>query len=137
MIVARTSALGLLPLSEALERINAYSDTGAEALMLVGARRGKPDIQAVHEVTSLPLCVLSPPPEARDDQEFLDNNGVRILMLGNPTFAVAVKAIHDSLKFLQGGGKQEELADHMAPAELLRSVNRTNEYMMWQEDYLR
>jgi carboxyvinyl-carboxyphosphonate phosphorylmutase len=137
VIVARTSALGLLPLPEAPERIKAYSDTGAEALMLVGARRGKPDIEAVHEVTPLPLCVLSPPPDARDDSEFLAAKGVRILMLGNPTFAVAVKAIHDSLKFLQDGGKQEDLADRMAAPELLRAVNRTDEYLQWQEEYLR
>ena len=137
VIVARTSALGQLPLAEALERVKAYSQTGAEALMLVGARRGKADIEAVHQVTSLPLCVLSPPPDARDDAEFLAANGVRILMLGNPTFAVAVRAVHDSLKFLQDGGKQEELEDRMAPAELLRAVNRTDEYIRWQEEYQR
>jgi len=135
VIVARTSALGQLPLPEALERIKAYSQTGAEALMLVEARRGKADIEAVHQVTSLPLCVLSPPPDARDDAGFLASNGVRILMLGNPTFAVAVRAIHDSLKFLQDGGKQEELEERMASAELLRAVNRTEEYIGWQEEY--
>ena len=57
-------------------------------------------------------------------------------MLGNPTFAVAVQAIHDSLKFLQDGGKQEELEDRMASAELLRAVNRTDEYIRWQDEYL-
>ena len=83
----------------------------------------------------MPLCVLSPPPDARDDAGFLASNGVRILMLGNPTFAVAVRAIHDSLKFLQDGGKQEELEERMASAELLRAVNRTEEYIGWQEEY--
>ena len=136
VIVARTSALAQLPLEEALERIRAYSETGAEALMLVGARRGKPDIEAVPQVTSLPLCVLSPPPDARDDAEFLAGHGVRILMLGNLTFAVAVRAIYDSLDFLKNGGKQEELEDRMAPAQLLRAVNRTDEYLGWQDEYL-
>jgi hypothetical protein len=34
--------------------------------------------------------VLNPPPEVRNDPDFLAAHGVRILMLGNPTFAVAV-----------------------------------------------
>src|SRR2546426_942100 len=41
VIVARTSALAECSLDEALDRIRAYTDTGAEALMLVGVRRGR------------------------------------------------------------------------------------------------
>ena len=135
VIVARTSALSEVSLDEALSRIKAYSDTGAEALMLVGAKRGKEDISAVHKVTSLPICVLSPPTDTRDDSDFLDANGVRILMLGNPTFAVAVQAIYDSLAALNNGIKQEELTDRMASSELLREVNKTDEYLNWQLEY--
>ena len=136
VIVARSAALGLCPLDEALDRISAYSQTGAEALMLTGSR-SREQIEAVHEVTDLPLCVLSPPADARNDQAFLDSHGVRILMLGNPTYAVAVKAIHDSLRHLGDGGALEELADLQAPPELLRQVNRTDEFIALQERYLR
>ncbi len=136
VIVARTAALGLVPLDEALERIRAYSQTGAEALMLTGSR-SREQIEAVHQVTSLPLCVLSPPADARNDDAFLAANGVRILMLGNPTFAVAVQAIYDSLKHLKDGGSLEDLADRQAAPELLRQVNRTDEFMALQERYLR
>ena len=137
VIVARTAALGQCPLDEALDRIRAYSQTGAEALMVVGMPRGRADIEAIHQATSLPLCLLSPPPEARNDPEFLAANGVRVLMLGNPTFAVAVKAIHDALKHLQDGGALEALGDSQASAELLRSVNRTDEFIQAQDEYLR
>ena len=136
VIVARSAALGLCPLDEALDRISAYSQTGAEALMLTGSR-SREQIEAVHEVTDLPLCVLSPPADARNDQAFLDAHGVRILMLGNPTYAVAVKAIHDSLRHLRDGGALEELADLQAPPELLRQVNRTDEFIALQDRYLR
>jgi carboxyvinyl-carboxyphosphonate phosphorylmutase len=137
VIVARTAALGQCPLDEALDRIRAYAETGAEALMVVGMPRGRADIEAIHQATSLPLCLLSPPPEARNDPEFLAANGVRVLMLGNPTFAVAVKAIHDALKHLQDGGALEALGDSQASAELLRSVNRTDEFIQAQDEYLR
>ena len=85
----------------------------------------------------LPLCILAPPPEARNDADFLTANGVRILMSGNPAFAVAVKAIYDSLKHLKDGGALEDLAPRQAAPELLRSVNRTSEFMQLQEEYLR
>jgi carboxyvinyl-carboxyphosphonate phosphorylmutase len=136
VIVARTSALAECSLDEALDRIRAYADTGAEALMLVGLRRGRPDLDVVHQATSLPLCVLNPPPDVRNDPGFLADSGVRILMLGNPIFAVAVKAIHDSLKHLQEGGALEELRDRQASQDLLRAVNRTDEFMQQQREYM-
>jgi len=136
VIVARSAALGLTPLDEALDRIQAYSQTGAEALMLTGSS-SRAQLEAVHRVTALPICVLSPPADIRNDPAFLAATGVKILMLGNPTFAVAVKAIFDSLRHLKEGGSLEELGDRQAPADLLRSVNRTDEFLRWQEQYLR
>ena len=137
VIVARTSALAEGSLEEALERIRAYADTGAEALMLVGVQRGRADIEAVHQATFLPLCVLNPPPDVRNDPSFLAANGMRILMLGNPTFAVAVKAIYDSLKHLKEGGAMEALQDRQASPDLLRAVNRTDEFLLQQQEYVR
>lgn len=136
VIVARSAALGLCPLDEALERIRAYSQTGAEALMLTGSQ-SREQIEAVHGATSLPLCVLNPPADARNDAAFLAANGVRILMLGNPAYAVAVQAIYDSLKHLKDGGAPEDLAGRPAAPELLRQVNRTDEFLALQEQYLR
>ena len=136
IIVARSAALGLTPLDEALDRIQAYSQTGAEALMLTGSS-SRDQLEAVHRVTTLPLCVLSPPADIRNDPAFLAANGVKILMLGNPTFAVAVRAIFDSLRHLKEGGSLEELGDRQATPDLLRSVNRTDGFLQWQEEYLR
>ena len=136
MIVARTSALAECTLEEALERIRAYAATGAEALMLTGMRRGRADLEAVHQATSLPLCVLNPPADVRNDLSFMAANGMRILMLGNPTFAVAVKAIYDSLKHLHEGGALEALQDRQASPALLRAVNRTDEFMQQQREYM-
>ena len=136
VIVARSAALGLCPLDEALERIRAYSQTGAEAVMLTGSS-SREQLEAVHGVTTLPLCLLNPPADARNDQAFLDANGVRILMLGNPTYAVAVQAIYDSLSHLKEGGTMEDLADRQATPDMLRQVNRTDEFIALQERFLR
>ncbi len=136
VIVARTSALSECSLDEALARIRAYASTGAEALMLATVPRGRADIAAVHQATSLPLCVLNPPAEARNDAAFLAANGVRILMLGNPLYAIAVQAMYDALKRLHEGTALEELRELQAPPELLRAVNRSAELSQWQQEYL-
>jgi 2-methylisocitrate lyase-like PEP mutase family enzyme len=57
-------------------------------------------------------------------------------MLGNPVFAVAVKAIYDSLQHLKEGGAIEELQDQQASQDLLRAVNRVDEFIQRQREYM-
>jgi carboxyvinyl-carboxyphosphonate phosphorylmutase len=136
VIVARTAALTYCPLDEALDRMRAYTQTGVDAIRLVGLRT-REQLEAVHQATPLPLTVLGPPPALMHDRAFLAANGIRILMLGNPAFAVAVKALYDCFKHLKDGGTLEDLADKHASADLLRAVNRTEEFLQWQQQYLR
>ena len=136
VIVSRTAALSNLPLDEALDRIKAYAQTGVEAVRLVGLRT-REQLEAVHQATSLPLTVLSLPEDMMNDRDFLAANGMRILMLGNPAYAMTVKAIYDCFKHLKDGGAMSELSEKEASAELLRSVNRTDELLQLQQQYLR
>ena len=135
VIVARTAALRECPHDEAMARIAAYTETGADAVMLAGVPGGRDDIEAVHRSTPLPLCVLSPPPDARDDAAFLAANNVRIVMLGNPAYAAAVRAVHDVLAHLKDGGSLEALGDRLAPPELLAKVIRTEEFVQRQGEF--
>ena len=135
VIVARTAALRECPREEAMARIAAYTETGADAVMLAGVPGGREDIEAVHEATPLPLCVLSPPPDARDDAAFLAANNVRIVMLGNPAYAAAVRAVHDVLAHLKDGGSLEALGDRLAPPGLLAKVIRTEEFVQRQGEF--
>ena len=136
IIVARTAGLSKCSLDEALDRMRAYSQTGVEAIRLVGLGT-REQLEAVHQTTSLPLTVLSPPGDMINDRDFLAANGIRILMLGNPAFAVAVKAIHDCLKHLKDGGAMDELADKQASSDLLRLVNRADEFIQLAQQFLR
>jgi hypothetical protein len=67
--------------------------------------------------------------------DFLAASGVCILRFENPTFAVAVQAIYDSLKHLKDGGSLEVLQDRQAPSALLQLVNRTDEFIEQQQTY--
>ncbi|NQW23684.1 MAG: isocitrate lyase/phosphoenolpyruvate mutase family protein [SAR202 cluster bacterium] len=136
VIVARTTALAQFPLDEALERIKAYSQTGAEAIRLAGLKT-RNQLEAVHRATPLPLTVLSPPDGMTNDRQFLAANGVSILMAGNPAFGMAIQAIYDSFKHMKEGGAIEDLKPKEANAELLRQVNRTDEFIQLQQQYVR
>ena len=136
VIVARTSVLSYCLMDEALARISAYSQTGVEAVRLTGLKT-REQLEAIHHATPLPLTVLSPPDDMRNDPEFMAANGVSIVMAGNPAYGMAVKAVYDCFKHLKDGGDVAELASSEAPAALLREVNRTDEFIAMQEKYLR
>ena len=136
VIVARTSVLNYCPMDEALDRISAYSQTGVEAVRLTGLKT-KEQLEAIHQATPLPLTVLSPPDDMRNDPEYMAANGVSIVMAGNPAYGMAVKAVYDCFNHLKDGGDVAELASREAPAALLREVNRTDGFIQMQEKYLR
>src|SRR5262249_9879334 len=71
------------------------------------------------------------------DRAFLAAQGIRVLMLGNPAFAIVVQALYECFKHLKDGGALEDLAAQQASADLLRAVNRTEEFVYWQQRYLR
>ena len=105
--------------------------------MLTGVK-GKADIEATHKAApNIPITVLAPPSEVKDDVSFCMEHNVKIIMLGNPTYLIAVKAIHDTLKFLKEGGDVVRLSDKQADRELARQVIRTDEFEKWQKDYMR
>lgn len=137
VIVARTSALAHLPLNETLERIRAYSQTGAEAIMLPGVPRGRADVAAVRQATALPLFVLGVPPDGPEAPGFLAAQGVRVRYLGQGLYACVVKALVEGLRHLKEGGSPAELKERGAPKELLDQVSRTRHFIEWQEKYLK
>jgi len=147
VIVARTTALQELSLEETLERVRAYSQTGIDAIMLPGGRVpiGLTDIEAVNQATSLPILVTMSPPIlglsgdfARDSQTLLAAGVKSVFLgvgLGQPPFAMAVKAIYDALKYLKDGGAAEDLKDRQASPELMRELIQTDKFLQWESEY--
>jgi carboxyvinyl-carboxyphosphonate phosphorylmutase len=136
VVIARTATWGV-DRSHAVARIEAYAATGAEAFMLTGVK-SKADIEATHKAApQIPITILAPPAGVKDDAKFCADNNVKIIMLGNPTYLVAVKSIYDTLKFLKEGGDAAELQGKQADRELARQVIRTDEFEQWQKEYMK
>jgi|SRR5262245_34746183 len=133
-VVARTSALAELPHDEALERIRAYSGTGAEAIMLPDWKGGVQALHDIRRVSHLPLLVLRLPEELARDATRLETLKIRVRFLPQLPFRMAVKAISDALNVLKGespGVAPEREAD----AAFLRKLDRTYEMEQWQERF--
>ena len=134
VIIGRTVGLRHAGLSETVERVRAYHDTGVDAIFVVGAR-AKEEIEALHQASTLPLLLGDTPPPIRD-RAFLAANGVRMALQGHHPFYASVKAVYDTLKHLKEGGAPEDLQDRVATAELLDISLKRDAYAGWREQYL-
>jgi carboxyvinyl-carboxyphosphonate phosphorylmutase len=135
VIIGRTSALRHGGLSETLSRINAYEDTGIDALFIVGART-REELAAIHTATALPL-MLGGAPAALADRDLLAAHGVRIALQGHQPFYASIKAVYETLKFLKEGGAPADLQERVAPTPLVNIALRQDDYNHWQQDFLR
>mgnify|MGYP001211374043 CR=1 FL=1 len=97
--------------------------------------RSLAQLKAVNEATYLPLTVLSPPPEEGSNLGFLAANGVRILMAGNPAYAMAFKSIYDCFAHKKNGETIGQLSQFEASPDLLNMVNQTDELIALQDKY--
>ena len=137
VIVARTSVLSELPRDEALRRIRAYSETGAEAIMLPELPNGAADLPDVAGSTHLPLFVLGLSPETVADVALLEAVRLRIRFLPHLPYRMAIKAIADALDHLRTETESGEMKDREASEGFLRALDRTNEWQSWQDRFVR
>lgn len=124
VIVARTCALELGALGEAVSRANAYAAAGADALFFTGASTLE-QVRTLAHATGKPILLGSvrgnwKPPE-------LAAAGVRLALTGHHPFYAAVRAVAETLADLRAGTPPSALANQ--PEEkLLRQVSRADEY---------
>ena len=134
VIIGRTAVLRFVSPEEAQARVKAYAETGIDAIFLTGTRSWE-QLEAIHQVNTLPLMMGGAPPEM-SDRDRLAANGVRIALQGHMPFYAAAKAVYDTLKHLRDGGSPADLSDKTASNELLDIALKRKDYTRWQHDYL-
>jgi oxaloacetate decarboxylase len=139
LIVGRTAALSTEPLEAALDRIDAYSNTGVDAIMLPGGSRGisehpRSDIEAVRRVCGrLPIFVSHLPPELVADRGWLEANDVRLRFADQVVFRMAVAGMVEGLKSLLED--EGSTGGRGASGDLLAQLVRTSELRTWGERF--
>ena len=121
VIMARTGAVSISGLDDAITRAVAYEGTGVDALFLTGVKT-RAELEAISAATKLPI-VLGGLPEEMIDLDYLANRRVRIALQGHAPFAAATLAVHETLKALRGGTPLKDLKG-VAPSELMGRLMR-------------
>ncbi len=134
VVVARTSALNLASLDEAVRRARAYAACGADALFFTGVNEWE-QLAAIQAVAGgLPIILGGTPPRMADKAR-LAAHGVRVALQGHQPFAAAVAAVHATLKALREGTAPADLQG-VAPAPMMKAVTREADYAAWTRDFL-
>jgi oxaloacetate decarboxylase len=121
VIMARTGAISITSLGDAIERARAYEATGVDALFFTGVK-SRDEVEAISVATRLPI-VLGGAPEEMIDLDWLRNKRVKIALQGHAPFAAATQAVYDTLKALREGASPKQLRG-LASAELTGRVTR-------------
>jgi carboxyvinyl-carboxyphosphonate phosphorylmutase len=133
VIVARTSAVSVTELEDAVERARVYARAGADALFVAGGVTAD-QLRAIRGAAPLPI-LLGGTDGTLGDRAAMASLGVRVALQGHAPFMAAVQAVHDTLKALRGGTPPSELKG-VASAELMRKVTREGDYAKATRDFL-
>ncbi len=134
IIAGRTSALKIEGVEGVLARVKAYSQTGVDAIFIVGLEKLE-QLDAIHAAIKLPIIIGSAP--ARLKREDLAARGARIVLQGHQPVAAAVKALHACYSHLYNGGAPADLKATIASAQEMEKVTNAEIYKNWQREYLR
>lgn len=133
LVVARTNAAASAGVAEAAKRLKAYEGTGVDALFLPYIKR-REELDMVASELSLPI-IMGGSHESLHDLDYLASRGVKVWLWGHQTFAVAVQALYDAMKDIQGGVFPSQLKNK-APENRMRQVLDTDRYDSLTSQYL-
>lgn len=134
VIVARTSAFGISGTEDALLRVRAYAQAGADALFFAGNIERK-QIEAVRAITSLPIILGGHDPKALGSNETLAELGVRIALPKHLPIMAAIRATYETLLAMRNGDAIDIAATQPSP-ELLRQATDAAAYEQAIRDFL-
>lgn len=138
-IIARTDALAVSGIEEALERAAAYREAGADILFVeapttleemerIGRTfRDVPLVLNLVEGAKTPLVSL----------EEAERMGFKIVLCANTALRAAIKAVRETLELLQVHRSQIPLLDRICTWEERQNLFKLHEIEEWERKYLR
>mgnify|MGYP002779765556 CR=1 FL=1 len=133
-VVARTGAVSVTGLDDAVERTRAYTASGADALFYTGVRT-RTELDALSAVATVPIILGGTEGTEVNDRAYLAARGVRIALQGHQPIMAATRAVHDTLKALREGTRPADLPGLPAPG-LVAAATCDGDYKEWTRDFL-
>lgn len=119
VIVGRTSAAAIAGLDEAIARVTAYAEAGADAVFLTGIAT-EDEVRALHAAVTCPIILGG---GGSLDADFLAAHGVRVSLKGHQPIHAGFQAVYDTMLALRDGTPLPKLAD----AALMARVTKAEE----------
>jgi carboxyvinyl-carboxyphosphonate phosphorylmutase len=133
VIAARTSAVSVTGVDDALERIVAYQETGVDAIFLVGVKQ-RQQLESISQVCKLPLILGGAGPELMD-LEYLGASGVRVCLQGHQPAMAAILATYKALKALREGVRPADL-EGLPDKAMVEKFSRVQDFDRWIEQFM-
>ncbi|MEM7751579.1 MAG: isocitrate lyase/phosphoenolpyruvate mutase family protein [Pseudomonadota bacterium] len=133
VIAARTSAVAISGVDDAVARVKAYQETGVDAIFLVGVKT-RAEFDAVSEAVKLPIIMGGTTPEL-DDLDYLTARGARVCLQGHLPIQAAIQAIYNTHKSMLEGTKPKDVQG-LPSKELTSIAMRGDDYDRWAKDFL-
>lgn len=132
VIAARTSAIGINGVEDAIKRVTAYQECGVDMIFLVGVKT-REQLEAVTAEVTLPIMLSGGPDLV--DKEYIASQGVRIALQTHKPFMAAVQATYDTLKALRDGTAPGDI-EYFAKPDLMKQLTRAEGYDRAMDDFL-
>jgi 2-methylisocitrate lyase-like PEP mutase family enzyme len=136
-IIARTDALAVHGMEEAIERAHAYAEAGADIIFveapttidqlkqITSSLKGIPQVLNLVEGGKTPLISL------KEAEEL----GFKIMLCANTALRSAIKGITDSLKILKEEESHDHVLDLICSWEERQSLFRLDQIKEWEKEY--
>jgi 2-methylisocitrate lyase-like PEP mutase family enzyme len=137
-IIARTDALAVNGIEDALDRAHAYAEAGADVIFVEAPttfdqlKEITDSLQGIPQMINLVEGGKTPLVSLQEAEEL----GFKIMLCANTVLRSAIKGIMEALKILKETGSQQNLLDLICTWEERQSLFKLNQIKEWEKDYL-
>ncbi|MEH7545574.1 MULTISPECIES: isocitrate lyase/PEP mutase family protein [Bacillaceae] len=136
-IIARTDALAVNGMEDALDRAHAYAEAGADIIFVEAPTTMEQLHQITSSLTEIPQIInlveggKTPLISLKEAEEI----GFKIMLCANTVLRSAIKGITESLKILKAEGSQENVHELICTWEERQSLFKLNQIKEWENKF--
>ena len=121
-IIARTSAVTISSLEEAIIRAKEYEQLGADGIFFTGVSKIY-DLEQISSEINIPILLGNLTQEI-NNKTFLSSVGVKVALQGHLPFYAGLKSIYQTMHDLKNGASTDQLMPNiLSDAEINRFIN--------------
>ncbi|MDN7240918.1 isocitrate lyase/PEP mutase family protein [Planococcus sp. N028] len=137
-IIARTDALAIYGMGEALERANAYKEAGADVIFVEAPTTIEQLMEITANVPDIPHIINmveggSTPLVSLEEAEEI---GFQIMLCANTVLRSAIKGIQESLRVLKQERSQQNIHSLICTWEERQDLFKLGQIKQWEKEYL-